>query len=48
MKDTLVEELSVLQSESFEYGSALARRTEKFGRMGVWNESPIAMMNEEV
>ncbi|HWF43785.1 MAG TPA: acetyl-CoA carboxylase carboxyltransferase subunit alpha [Candidatus Kapabacteria bacterium] len=38
MKDTLVDELSLLQSESFEYGSALARRTEKFGRMGVWQE----------
>jgi acetyl-CoA carboxylase carboxyl transferase subunit alpha len=37
LKDILTGELkALLENERFEQGSALARRTEKFGRMGVW------------
>jgi acetyl-CoA carboxylase carboxyl transferase subunit alpha len=42
LSDILVSEITTLRdTEKFEHGAALDRRTEKFSRMGVWNELPI-------
>jgi acetyl-CoA carboxylase carboxyl transferase subunit alpha len=40
LREILVEEMKALQMLHWSDGSALERRTEKFGRMGVWTESP--------
>ncbi len=43
LKEILVQELNVLQEEwNIETSSALDRRSEKFSRMGMWNEGPPA------
>jgi acetyl-CoA carboxylase carboxyl transferase subunit alpha len=39
VREILIEELNALQMLHWADGSALERRTEKFGRMGVWTES---------
>ena len=47
-KEILVEELTALRElHAIDGQSALTRRTEKFGRMGVWNEKPEEVYSEE-
>ena len=49
LKDILIGELKALiEGERFEHGGALVRRTNKFSRIGVWDETPVESMTYEI